>query len=242
MSTAKVPRVPDRPDAAGLWAAEYAKEGIPSSFRTDPSGSVRDFIPVLQANAPPGGAGIDIGCGTGRNALHLAGLGYRIVAIDQVAGLIRELSARATDAGLGDRLRSFAQPVTERWPTDDRSLDFAIDTFCFKHLIEPEERRKYRAELGRCVRPGGLYLLTLAGVDDGYYGMFLADSPRRAERVMVDPANGIGSVLYTKDDVEAEFGALFEFIDYRHRAADGLMHGRTYRRSTHMFIARRRIG
>jgi SAM-dependent methyltransferase len=51
------------------------------------------------AGACPGPV-LDIGCGTGRVALHLAGLGHEVVGVDAEPDLVDALAARARAAGL----------------------------------------------------------------------------------------------------------------------------------------------
>src|SRR5947209_1502858 len=63
------------------WDREYKRAGIPSSFRDDPSGVLvwtLDVWPHVAASARPTAA-LDVGCGTGRNSIHLGLQGARVV-------------------------------------------------------------------------------------------------------------------------------------------------------------------
>jgi SAM-dependent methyltransferase len=51
--------------------------------------------------AEAGGPVLDLGCGTGRVALHLAGEGYEVVGVDRQAAFIDALNERAARAGVG---------------------------------------------------------------------------------------------------------------------------------------------
>jgi len=234
--------IPKEHDTASLWHDEYRKKGIPSSFRHEPSGALTSSLDLLQATTGlRGGTAIDIGCGSGRNSLELARRGYEVYSIDIVAAAVNSLEDEANLGGLKERVHAFCQNVTARWPAPKRACDLALDTFCFKHLISRDDQTSYVRELQRVLKPGGFYLLTLAGMDDGYYGPLLDDSPDPSRSVIVDPANGISSILYQRTDIEHKFAETFEVFHYEHKLKTGVMHGITCPRSTHCFIMRRRM-
>jgi len=224
-------------DTSELWSREYTKPGIPSSIREEPSGSVVEFTKFLKGAGVVTGYVIDIGSGTGRNTLFLAGQGYDVTAIDFVPELIEQLERNAIQLDLTARIKAVCQSVCERWPVKDASMDAAIDTFCFKHQIPAGDRARYKTQLVRTLKPGALFLLTLADIEDGYYGPLLRSSPRSVERIIVDPANGILSILYTEQDVKSEFQELpLRLVHHELNEKDGLMHGQEYLRRTHLFV------
>lgn len=230
----------DERDAVQLWRNEYRKEGIPSSFRDEPSGSVAEFTDFLAGRHVCAGTALDLGCGTGRNSLFLARRGFDVHSIELVPELIDALRVQAGSLGLAAQLQVHCQSVADPWLVRSCSIDVAIDTFCYKHQVTSEGKAAYRRELARVMKPGGFYLLTLAGVDDGYYGPLLSTSPRPDDRLIIDPENGIASILYSKEDVNAEFGGDFAMVSYSHKAKSGLMHGKKYLRSTHVMVFQHR--
>jgi SAM-dependent methyltransferase len=215
-----------------LWSTEYQRKGIPSSFREEPSGSVVEFYRFLTEMNHR----LDLGCGTGRNSLFLAEQGFDVHSVDFVPDMIEKLRYHSESQGLANRIHGYCQSVTDSWPFQPGTFDVAIDTFCYKHQIEKTGKETYRRELARVLKSGGFYLLTLAGIDDGYYGPLLKTSPNPRERVIVDPANGIPSILYSKEDIEREFADCFHLVHYRHKQRDWKMHGKEHPRSTHLFI------
>lgn len=227
---------------AGLWAAEYGRKGLPSSFRREPSGAVRDFVPMAVAlGIQPGeSVAVDLGCGTGRNTLYLAQQGFKVYAIDIVPELISQLRGKAEAEGVGPRLHAFCGSVCEPWPIGDSAAAMAIDTFCYKHLKDAQDRLAYRRELSRVLQPGSLFLLTLASVEDGYYGSLPYQPIGSGARAITDPANGIDSVLYERSAVEESFAGDFEVIQYATKIKPGQMHGAEHSRATHLFVMRRR--
>lgn len=231
----------DEKNLAKLWSKEYEDKGIPSSFREEPSGSVVEFVTYLtERGFLQEGKVIDLGCGTGRNSIFLAEQGLEVFSIDFVSEMIQGLRRKSEVLGLTDRIHTYCQSVTSSWPFNPAEIDYVIDTFCYKHQVTNSGKLAYREELARVVKPGGFYLLTLAGIDDGYYGSFLAVSPQPIDHLIIDPAIEVPSILYTKEDVLKEFNPYFRLFHYRHKLRDGLMHGKIYKRSTHLFIFSRR--
>ena len=76
------------------YAAQYMNE----SFTAD---SVREVEFLEGVLALPAGAAIlDVGCGTGRHAVELAGHGYRVTGLDLSAGMLAEAAKAAARAGV----------------------------------------------------------------------------------------------------------------------------------------------
>jgi SAM-dependent methyltransferase len=107
---------------------------------------------------------LDLGCGTGRVALDLAGNGHRVVGLDSDAELIRELVHRArqrdlrVDAVAGD-VRSFDL---------GRRFDLAIAPMQVAQLLGGADgRRRMLSCVGRHLKPGGLLGAALADPFEG---------------------------------------------------------------------------
>ena len=90
------------------WNQRY-REGAYQS-RTHPSAFLEECVPVL----PPPCRALDLACGTGRNAVYLAGLGFTVDAVD--------ISAEALAIG---RARAAALPIC--WLEHDLDAGFAPD-------------------------------------------------------------------------------------------------------------------
>lgn len=77
------------------WNERYRKSaGEPGP----PSVLVRSL--VEQSRFPAGGAALDVACGSGRNALYLAGAGFQVTAIDFSDEAIRQCRQAAASRGL----------------------------------------------------------------------------------------------------------------------------------------------
>lgn len=116
---------------------------------------------VEGAGALPAGRALDIGCGTGTQAVYLARLGWRVTAIDAVD---RPL-ARA-------RARAGAAAVTVDWIKADVAelpslglepgFTLAFDRGCF-HGLDDRQRAAYAAGVTALAAPGATLLMMAFG-------------------------------------------------------------------------------
>jgi SAM-dependent methyltransferase len=102
---------------------------------------------------------LDLGCGTGTNAIYLAQKGFAVTGVDISRRAISLAKRKARLAGLTDRVRFERGDVTlmRRWATG-QSIDFAYDIGCF-HNLDPEARARYAAALTAVLKPGAIYML-----------------------------------------------------------------------------------
>lgn len=216
--------------AAELWTAEYQCQGIPSSTRARPSNVVVDFVAAVRSAKPSAKIALDIGCGTGRNAVYLAEQGFSVKAMDYSAPQVEELRKFVQGHPALD-LEAVAADVTKPWPWASSSADIAVDAFCFKHQIENAAIATYVEELRRCLVAGGRFMLFLATRADGYYRQFPATRQFGVGQIIVDPGNGIASRLYSREEVERLFKA-FEVLHFAEKESLNVMHGAPYQRSS----------
>ncbi len=208
------------------WDEEYRRGGIPSSYREEPSTALVWALEnwhFLSGRLRPESA-LDCGCGTGRNARHLASLGIDVLGFDSSRAALEVAHRRESAA------RFLQHDLREGLPAPDASVDLEADIFVYKHLTAPDLRARYRAELARVLRTAGLLLVSLAEPDDGFYAACPpADGSPRA---VVDPFTGIASVLFTLEDLQHEFADRFRLEMAWRRQKPGPMHGATYVRCT----------
>ncbi|MGH9291524.1 MAG: class I SAM-dependent methyltransferase [Acidimicrobiales bacterium] len=100
---------------------------------------------------PRRGRALDVGCGLGTEAGHLASIGWEAFGID-LSG-VALARARREQPGVG-----FARADLRRLPFGDHVFDAALDRGCF-HYLAAVDRPAYAAELRRTLRPGGKLLL-----------------------------------------------------------------------------------
>ena len=103
---------------------------------------------------PPGRA-LDLGCGTGTNAITLAVAGWDVIGIDFVGSAIAAGHKKASQTGVNVDLRQ--GDVTHLKNIQGR-FDLVLDIGCF-HSLSVEGKIAYVRQLGELLAPQGTYLL-----------------------------------------------------------------------------------
>lgn len=111
---------------------------------------VMDFIRKTSA-----GRALDLGCGTGTNAISLARRGWRVTGVDFVPKAIRTARAKIIDSGLEIDFRCAS--VTDLSAFSD-SYDYGLDIGCL-FCLGADEMKQYASNLSRLLRPGACYML-----------------------------------------------------------------------------------
>jgi SAM-dependent methyltransferase len=119
------------------------------------------FVEDLERSHLVRGDVLDAGCGTGENALFLAGRGYHVVAIDAAPTAIERAKTKASERRLAvDFQVADACDLTgyvERFDT-------VIDSGLFHVFDEESDRLRYSAALRRaCRAAAALFVLALRG-------------------------------------------------------------------------------
>lgn len=139
---------------------------------------------------------LEVGAGTGTNAIWLAERGFDVLGID-VSPLAVE-AARAKMAGRTIRCRFETRDfLTE--PIDEAPFDFVFDRGCFHVFDEPEQQAAFAARVTALLKPGGSWL-SLIGSTEGPPRE--VGPPRRSAR---DIAAAIEPVLEIVELSTAEF-------------------------------------
>ncbi|MFQ5576346.1 MAG: class I SAM-dependent methyltransferase [Anaerolineae bacterium] len=115
-----------------------------------PPPEVLAYVPTL----PPGKA-LDLGCGLGRAAIFMAGLGWDVDAVDFIPLAVDAARARAKAAGVSPRFHM--APVIE---LDFLTglFDLALDVGCL-HGLPSNELPAYHRQLLRLLKPDGQFML-----------------------------------------------------------------------------------
>jgi len=126
-----------------------------------------EVVQAFESSDPPAGPALDLGCGTGTNAIFMARHGLDVTALDYTPEAISRAKRKVAQAGLADHIRLQVADVTRLADLDIPELGFALDIGCF-HGLSPEGRARYVAALSALLRPGGRYMLyTIDPHDEG---------------------------------------------------------------------------
>ena len=147
------------------------------------------------ASHPPGRA-LDLGCGTGTNAVYLALHGWSAVGVDFAGRAIAKARRRARDAGVSCTF--LVGDVTQLEVAGP--FDLALDLGCL-HSIAISGRTGYASGLARVVRSGGTYLLYAFAPGGPAFGLTVEDVratfTEAFDLVGVEEGKGRPSAWYT---------------------------------------------
>jgi len=133
------------------WDVQYRKDDLP--WETDrPSTELKR---VLSEHDVQPCRALELGCGTGANAVWLAGLGFDVTAVDLSSIALHKARDRAAEAGVA--LRFVAADLT-RPGVLAGPFDFFFDNGCY-HAVRLADREGYFRALRRVTRPGSLGLI-----------------------------------------------------------------------------------
>jgi cyclopropane fatty-acyl-phospholipid synthase-like methyltransferase len=128
-----------------------------SSYQGTPPWDIGRPQPAIVRLAETGqikGSVLDVGCGTGENALYLAERGFAATGVDGAPTAIRKARAKAKARGL-EASFEVADALDLSMP---KPFDTVIDSGLF-HVFSDEDRARFTESLRRVIRPGGTYFL-----------------------------------------------------------------------------------
>lgn len=112
------------------------------------------FVALGQSGTMQGSI-LDVGCGTGENALYFASLRYEVWGIDGAPSAIERARRKAAERGLSAQ---FLVHDALDLASLGRTFDNAIDSGLF-HVFSDEQRPLFVASLASVLRPGGRYFM-----------------------------------------------------------------------------------
>jgi len=174
------------------WNDNYATGQLPWDSGT-PDPLLTAF--VAAGRVAPARA-LDVGAGTGTNAIWLAERGFDVLGID-VSPLAVE-QARAKLAGRFARCRFETRDFLSA-PLGEAPFQFVFDRGCFHVFDEPDEQAAFAARVAAVLNPGGTWLSLLGSTEGPPREV---GPPRRSAR---DIAAAIEPVLEIVELSTAEF-------------------------------------
>ena len=141
------------------WEERYRSGSIPWDLGR-PDSNLTNMVaerPIHSCKA------LEIGCGTGSNAVWLAQQNFQVTATDVSDLAIQKARERATDAGVKCHF-VVADFLNDRLP--DAPFAFVFDRGCFHSFDSDKERKKFAKNVAFHLEDDGLWL-SLIGSTDG---------------------------------------------------------------------------
>lgn len=141
------------------WNESYASGQLPWDTG-EPEPLLVEFI--NSGRITPGLA-LDIGAGTGTNAIWLAERGFDVRGVDVAPLAVERAEAKMKGSAL--RCRFDVWDILAA-PPPGGPFQFVFDRGCFHVFDEPVERERFAAQVAAVLTPGGLWL-SLVGSTEG---------------------------------------------------------------------------
>jgi 2-polyprenyl-3-methyl-5-hydroxy-6-metoxy-1,4-benzoquinol methylase len=167
------------------WENRYRTNDIP----WDTGQPSSELLRVVTEDAIQPCAALEVGCGTGTNAIWLAQQGFDVTAVDISQLAIERARAKATAAGVSVR---FMVGNLATMPELVGPFDFLFDRGLY-HILRTVDLPGYLRILERTVNPGAL-------------GLVLTGNARLPRT---------GPPIVSEDEIRAELGRLFEIVRLR---------------------------
>lgn len=138
---------PTAPDPASFWDDVYRGRG-------ETEGRVNPVLAEIVAPLPRGTA-LDLGCGTGGDAIWLARRGWRVTATDISATAVDGVRRRGLELGLAPRISAERHDLAVTFPNGD----FDLVSAQYLHTPFAFARHEVLRRAAHALRPGGLLLV-----------------------------------------------------------------------------------
>lgn len=166
---------------------ELYRQGTPPWDTGKPSA---EFVRIIETGFLRRATALELGCGTGANAIYLAKKGFDVTAIDVSPMALERARARAEQH---DALLHFVLGDVFRFAQTSGQFDLVYDVG-FYHCLRQTNLSGLLDLLWRVTRPGSYYL-TLCGAPE--------------------PDAQLGPPQVTEDELHDELGRLFEMVELR---------------------------
>ncbi|MEI6057888.1 MAG: class I SAM-dependent methyltransferase [bacterium] len=196
-----------------IWENEYRKQKL-VSMSEEPQASVKDFLRWLrkgeEKSKPPRQPVsleninvLDLGCGTGKNARHIAGLdaGNKITGIEISETALRYARERdLLNPEPSKQITYVHQSIGEQFPFIDTAFDLAFDVTSSNSLDE-KERAVFLSETHRVLKPGAyLFVRALCKDADKNAQYLLKHNPGPEKDTYIMPDLGLTERVFSRDD------------------------------------------
>jgi malonyl-CoA O-methyltransferase len=136
-------------DAYTAWSVTYDED------RNRTRDLDREVTAAILGRAAPFGAVVEIGCGTGKNTIFLAGLADQVTALDFSPGMLARAREKVAAAGVTN-VTFVETDLTQPWPVAAGAAGLVVCNLVLEHIAG---LHVIFAAAARALRPGGRFFV-----------------------------------------------------------------------------------
>lgn len=157
---------------------------------------------------------LDAGCGNGRNLIYLAeNYGAKGIGFDISQTAINQAKVAAATLPL----KFVAQPMQQKIPAEDQSVDVVLDVMA-SHCLKEAEREEYLHELNRVMKPGAwMFIKTFLWEGDQHAKRMSEMYPGGEPYSYIHPRLGVFEHVWTEDRLMEFLGRIGE-VEFIYRS------------------------
>ena len=143
------------------WDKRYTEKDLPWDIGY-PDGRLMDLVAGWGLNKS-GGKVLEVGCGTGSNALWLAEQGFQVTAVDISPAAVALAEERAKEQGLECIFQ--AEDFLKGCSLEPKAFNFLFDRGCFHSVGQAEERRTFARQAASLLASNGIWFSLIGNKD-----------------------------------------------------------------------------
>jgi SAM-dependent methyltransferase len=174
---------------------------------------------------------LDLGSGTGRNALYFAESGATVIGYEISETAIATARKFAQESTLTVNVTYEKRDIGSRYPLADNSIGLILDATSSNSLTDAA-RKIYLEECARVLKPGGYFFVrTLCKDGDVNAKELLARNPGPEENMYLHPDVGIAERVFSREEFEKLYSEKFVILNLEKTMHYNTIGGRKYKRN-----------
>ncbi len=222
------------------WDNEYKQSKL-LHFHPEPQKDTLKFLKYLKKEQrwrPDGKTVLDAGCGTGRNANHIADMGGTVTGIDISPTAITIAKEAAQEKKV--YATYYVMDMGQELIFPDASFDLALDVTSSNSLTETE-RAAYLKEMHRVLKPGGfMFVKALCKDGDANAKALLEKSAGKEKDTYIMKELGLTERVFTRADLLDTYEPFFTVLQLEKKESYTNMNGRSYKRQFWLLYLRKK--
>lgn len=172
----------------------------------------------------PGMQVLELNCGTGTDAVHLARNGHRVLATDISEEMLRVAREKARQFGVEDRITHLRLGFDDIVDLTTPPVDLVLSNFGGFNCIDEEHLRGSVGAIAHALKPGGRFIAVLMPdrcIAETVYHFFRGQWKEAFRRGRHDPVwaglsgSGVVTWYHSPDQMKALFSPWFRVVNIR---------------------------